>query len=148
MQYGDRIDVAEWFAAFCNVWGRSVIPEGCQGSDDAPAPAPKFHAGRPRGSRKVLQVGSNHRLPLPVYASGIRLLGMSLAADCSSTVCLSNAFSNLCAHDMEVPDRRHVCCTGLAGLCSRVSCNRFSEQVVVPSWPVRDLAVTWRGQGC
>ena len=60
MQYGESVDVADWFSGFCIVHDTSDgMPEGEQQA--ATAPKPKKRRGRP--SRKVLQRVSSQYLP-------------------------------------------------------------------------------------
>lgn len=62
MQYGESIDVADWFAGFCQVYGRSIVaPTAEATAEGAPEASGKgMPSGRgrrgPRGSRKVFQV--------------------------------------------------------------------------------------------
>ena len=55
LQYGEDVDVADWFNGFCIV---HKAPQAAAEKGNAPGPSPPKKARRPkaRGSRKVLQV--------------------------------------------------------------------------------------------
>ncbi|KAK9794388.1 hypothetical protein WJX73_004174 [Symbiochloris irregularis] len=62
LEYGESIDVADWFAGFCQVYGRSIIAPA-EAAEEASAPGKGAPASRgrrgPRGSRKVFQAGTS-----------------------------------------------------------------------------------------
>ena len=64
VQYGDTIDVADWFAAFCHVYGRPLaLPGGAE--TEVPQVLRKASKRGPRGSRKILQVCFNELNGVP-----------------------------------------------------------------------------------
>ena len=56
MQYGDVIDVADWFAAFCHVYGRLIAKAGDSAETYEPEVLRKASKRRARVSKKVFKV--------------------------------------------------------------------------------------------
>lgn len=54
VQYGEDVDVADWFAGFSMVYQATPVVE--EEEEDQPSPEKKGRRGKGRGSRKVLQV--------------------------------------------------------------------------------------------
>jgi hypothetical protein len=56
VQYGEDVDVADWFAGFSTVYEADQVVEEVE---DEPSPAKKGRRGKGRGSRKIIQVQEN-----------------------------------------------------------------------------------------
>lgn len=54
LQYGEEVDVADWFASFCTVFSAEEVLQ--TGNEEEKSPAKKARRGRPRGSKKVFRV--------------------------------------------------------------------------------------------
>ena len=54
MQYGEEVDVADWFAGFCMIFTAESVTKAVE--EEEHSPPKKAKRGRPRGSKKVYQV--------------------------------------------------------------------------------------------
>ena len=62
VQYGEEVDVADWFTGFCAVYQVGGLTQ--QPAEPVESPPKKAKRGRPRGSKKVFQVCSSSALSL------------------------------------------------------------------------------------
>ena len=53
VQYGEEVDVADWFAGFCMIFTAERVT---QAREEEQSPPKKARRGRARGSKKVFQV--------------------------------------------------------------------------------------------
>ena len=57
VQYGEEVDVADWFTGFCAVYQVGGLTQ--QPAEPGESPPKKAKRDRPRGSKKVFQVCSS-----------------------------------------------------------------------------------------